>query len=68
MNSHICHWSPSFRVAIDWRRKGIDKNPEVKNKKDTHPVSKIVMNRRRYSWILTEAIDVRSKTEKKYDK
>ena len=31
-NSHICHWSPSFRVAIDWRRKGIeDSQNKIKN-------------------------------------
>ena len=30
MNSHICHWSPSFRVTIDCGRKGIDKNSEAK--------------------------------------
>ena len=30
MNSHICNSSPSFNVAIDWRRKGIDRQPEIK--------------------------------------
>ena len=32
MNSHIFHWSPSFRVTIDWSRKRtwIDWQPEVK--------------------------------------
>ena len=34
MNSHICDWSPSLRVALDWRRKGIDRQPEVR--KDGH--------------------------------
>ena len=29
MNSHICHWSPSFRVAINWRRREINREPEV---------------------------------------
>ena len=32
MNSHIWNWSPSFRVAIDWRPKGIDRQPEAKKK------------------------------------
>ena len=31
INSHIWNWSPSFRVAIDWRRKGIDRQSEVRN-------------------------------------
>ena len=31
MNSHICDWLPSFRVAIIWRRREIDKMPEVKS-------------------------------------
>ena len=35
---------------------------------DTHPVSITDTMRRRYSWILRDAIYVRSKTEKKYDK
>ena len=30
MNSHICNSSPSFKVVIDWRRKGINRQPEVK--------------------------------------
>ena len=30
MNSHICQWSPSFRVAIVWRRNGIDLQQEAK--------------------------------------
>ena len=30
MNSHICRWSPSFRVAIGCR-KVIDRQPEAKN-------------------------------------
>ena len=29
MNSHICHLLPSFREAIVWRRKGINKEPET---------------------------------------
>ena len=32
MNSHICHWSPSFRVVIDWGWKGIVRQPEPKIK------------------------------------
>ena len=32
MNSHICHWSPFSKVAIIWRRKGIDRQPEAKKK------------------------------------
>ena len=31
INSHICHLSPFSRVAINWRRKGIDRQPEVRN-------------------------------------
>ena len=33
MNSHIWHWSPSFRVAIicHWGWKRIDRQPEAKN-------------------------------------
>ena len=31
INSHICHSSPFSRVAITWRRKGIDRQPEVRN-------------------------------------
>ena len=65
MNTHICNWSPSFRVAIDWRRKGIDKQPEANNKMDTHPGTTIINSlRRRHSWIMTEAIHVRSEAEK----
>ena len=29
-NSHICNWSPSLRVAIDWRGKEIERQPETK--------------------------------------
>ena len=66
MNSHICHWSPSLRVAIDWRRKGIDKQPEAKKKMDTYPKSHSghASMRRRRLWILRGAIQVRSETEK----
>ena len=30
MNSHSCKESPHFRVAIVWRRKGVDRQPEGK--------------------------------------
>ena len=66
MNSHICHWSPSFRVAIDWKRKGIDRQPEAKKNLDTHPGVIIkAWFRRRHSWILRGSIHVHSETEKK---
>ena len=31
INSHIWNWSPFSRVAITWRRKGIERQPEVRN-------------------------------------
>ena len=67
MNSHICHLSPSFRVAIDWRRKGIERQPEAKKRIYTHPgnfVFESVWLRRSHSWITRDAIHVRSETEK----
>jgi hypothetical protein len=35
INSRIWLWSPPFKVATVWRRKGIDGQPEMKN--DRHP-------------------------------
>ena len=66
MNSHIWCWSPSFKVAIDWRRNGIYWQPEG-NEMDTHPgIIKDTWSRRRHKhyWILWGAINVQSETEK----
>ena len=65
MNSHICHSSPSFRVAINWRRKEIDRRPGAKKIMDTHPGITTWIHallRRRHSWIRREVIHVRSET------
>ena len=66
MNSHICHWSPSFRVVINnWRRKGFDKQPEAKTMDTYGSMITPASLRHRHSWILRDAIHVRSETEKK---
>ena len=36
MNSHICHWSPSFRVTIDWDKRELT-DSQKERKKNTHP-------------------------------
>ena len=36
MNSHICRWSPSFRVAIDWRRNELTWTDSRKQKYNAH--------------------------------
>ena len=65
-NSGICLRSPFYRVAIDWRRKGINRQLEANNFNNEHTpqVRTTDWFRSRHSWILRDAIYVRSENEK----
>ena len=65
MNSHICHWSPSFRVAIDWRWKGLTDSQKQKKINSHHGIIlSHCQPRGSHKLVQRDAIYVHSQTEK----